>query len=70
LFRPLELIGELLANESRSVANLLLAGQEPAARQRILDGRAKLQPLEDNLTRAILELQKIESSLGYVQRVK
>jgi hypothetical protein len=52
------------------VANLLSAGQEPAARQRIIDGRAKLQPLEDNVTQAILELQKIESWLGYVQRVK
>jgi len=70
LFIPLEYIGEMLANESRAVANLLLAGQESAARQRILNGRAKLQPLEDNLTQAILELQKIESSLGYAQRVK
>ena len=52
------------------MANLLLSGQEPAARERIVDGRANLQPLEDNLTQAILELQKIESSLGYVQRVK
>ncbi len=69
LFEPLEAIGELLANESRAVASLLLAGQEPLARQRIIDGRAKLQPLEDDLSKAILELQQIESSLGYVRRV-
>lgn len=66
LFEPLEKIGELLSNESRAVANLLLAGQEAVARQRILDGRLKLQPFEDKLAEAILELQKTESSLGYV----
>ena len=66
LFRPLEQIGDLLTNESRVVANLLLAGQERAARQRILDARAKLQPLEQDLSKAVQELLRIESSLGYV----
>jgi len=69
LFEPLEEIGELLSNESRAVANLLLTGQEAAARQRILDGRLKLQPFEDKLAEAILELKRIESSFGYVTPV-
>ncbi len=69
LFEPLEQIGELLSNESRAVATLVLGGQEGAARQRILDGRTKLQPLEDELGSAIKELQKTESSLGYVNPV-
>lgn len=65
LFEPLERIGELLSNESRAVATLILGGQQGAARQRILNGRMKLQPLEDELGNAIQELQKTESSLGY-----
>jgi hypothetical protein len=69
LFQPLEQIGELLSNESRAVATLVLAGQQDAARQRILEGRTKLQPLEDELGNAIKELQKTESSLGYVNPV-
>jgi len=69
IFEPLEQIGELLSNESRATATLVLGGQKDAARQRILDGRAKLQPLEDELGRAIKELQKAESSLGYVNPV-
>ena len=69
LFQPLEQIGKLLSNESRAVATLVLGGQQDAARQRILDGRMKLQPLEDELGNAIKELQKTESSLGYVNPV-
>ena len=66
LFEPLELIGEVLRNESRVIVNLLSAGQQEAARQRILNGRTKLAPFEDQLNTSIDELQKIESSLGYV----
>jgi len=69
LFQPLEQMGELLSNESRAVATLVLGGQQDAARQRILDGRMRLQPLEDELGNAIKELQKTESSLGYVSPV-
>jgi hypothetical protein len=50
LFRPLEDIGDILSNESRVIANLLLVGQDVIARQRIRDGRVKLGPLEDNLS--------------------
>lgn len=68
LFRPLEQIGDLLTSESRVVANLLLAEQDKVARQRILDGRLRLSPLEQDLTKAMQELQELESSLGYVDR--
>jgi hypothetical protein len=69
LFEPLERIGELLSNESRAVATQVLAGQQDAARQRIVEGRMKLQPLEDGLGNAMQDLQRIESSLGYVSPV-
>jgi hypothetical protein len=65
LFEPLEQIGVLLSNESRAVATLALGGQQDEARQRVLDGRMKLQPLEEDLGNAMQELQRIESSLGY-----
>lgn len=66
MFKPLEEIGELLRNESRTIVNLLSAGQEEAARLRIQQGRIKLAPFEDQLNIAIEELQNIQSSLGYV----
>lgn len=70
LFQPLEQIGELLSNESRAVVTLVLGRQQDAARQRILNGRTKLQPLEDVLGYAMLELRKTEGSLGYVSPVR
>jgi hypothetical protein len=65
LFAQMTQIGETLTNESRVIVNLLLAGQEAAARQRIIEGRRKLEPLEKSLDRAQTELKKLESSLGY-----
>jgi TIR domain len=67
LFLPLAQIGSVLTTESRTIANLLLAEQEAAARKRILDGRAALAPLEAQLSAAMQELKKIESSLGYAE---
>jgi hypothetical protein len=55
----------VLKNESRVIVNLLLAGQDQAARQRIIAGRQRLQPLEDDLASALAELQQIEASIGY-----
>src|ERR1051326_1036859 len=49
LFVPLIQIGEVLTNESRVIVNFILSGQEDAARKRILEGRVKLVPLEDQL---------------------
>jgi hypothetical protein len=70
LFRSLVDIGSILTNESRVIVNLLLAGQEGAARQRILDGRAKLEPLEKQLSDAVRELQEVESALGYTEPIE
>ena len=67
LFRPLVEIGDILTNESRLIANLLLSGQEQLARARILEGRQKLAPLEDQLAKAMRDLQEIEASLGYTE---
>jgi hypothetical protein len=65
LFRPLVDIGDMLTNESRVVANLLLGGQTDVARQRIKDGRTKLAPLEADLAGAMRDLQQLQSELGY-----
>jgi hypothetical protein len=67
LFMPLVQIVDTLTNESRVIVNLLLSRQEPAARQRIREGRRKLEPLELQLSAAMRELQQIEASIGYVR---
>jgi hypothetical protein len=63
----LEDIGDILSNESRVIANLLLVGQDVIARQRIRDGRVKLGPLDDNLSIAMRDLQEAEAFLGYAE---
>jgi len=60
-------IGGILTNESRVIANLLLAGQDAVARQRIRDGRMKLTSLEDQLSIAMRDLQESEGFLGYAE---
>lgn len=67
LFRELAEIGEVLTNESRAIVNLLVTEQEEAARRRIIDGRAKLQPLEQRLESAMHDLQQLQTSLGYAE---
>ncbi|RIK58714.1 MAG: hypothetical protein DCC57_00240 [Chloroflexi bacterium] len=69
LFAQLVQIGDLLTSESRAITNLLLAGQEAAARKRILAGRKKLEPLEQQLSTAMNELQQVAESLGYAEPV-
>ena len=58
-------IGQTLTNESRVIVNLLLSGQEDAARKRIVAGREALQPLESALSQAEMRLQQLASSLGF-----
>ncbi|MGH9335369.1 MAG: hypothetical protein ACRD21_16655 [Vicinamibacteria bacterium] len=66
LFARLSQVGEVLTEEASSIATLLLADQQRAARARILDGRKKLLPLERGLRAAMTKMQRIETSLGYV----
>jgi hypothetical protein len=66
LFDRLARIGDLLTNEAGVIAGLLLTKQEPAARQRILEGRMQLLPLEQKLNEAMVRLQSHQASLGYV----
>ena len=65
LFSELADIGHILTNESRVIVNLLLAGQEKTARQRITEGRLKLQPVQDVLSEAQRKLGEIQTSLGF-----
>ncbi len=66
LFDALAGIGGVLTGEASVIAGLVLAGQQKIARQRILDGRKKLLPLERGLSKAMRSVQRIESSLGFV----
>jgi hypothetical protein len=68
LFEALIGVGDLLTGEASAIAGLILAGQQPMARERILDGRKKLLPLERGLAKAMSGLQRVESSLGFVPR--
>jgi hypothetical protein len=66
LFEALVGVGDLLTGEASAISGLLLAGQQKIARERILDGRKKLLPLEQGLSKAMSSLQRVESSLGFV----
>ncbi len=68
LFDALVSVGAVLTGEASVIAGLALSGQQAAARERILDGRKKLLPLEGCLSKAMTDLQRIESSLGFVPR--
>jgi hypothetical protein len=67
LFADLARIGDVLTNESRAIANLLLAGQDKTALLRISKGRKRLQPLERELERGISSLEQLERRIGYVR---
>lgn len=67
LFERLSQIGWMLTNESEVIATMLAAGETEAARDRIREGREKLQPLRKRLTAAIGELQDAQQALGYAQ---
>jgi hypothetical protein len=66
VFEALVGVGDLLTGEASAIAGLVLAGQQEIARERILDGRKKLLPLERGLSNAMSSLQRVESSLGFV----
>ena len=68
LFEALVGVGDILTGEASAIAGLILAGQQEIARERILDGRKKLLPLERGLSKAMNSLQRVESSLGFVPR--
>jgi len=70
LFEHLVGIGDVLTGEASAIVGLLLSGQQKIARERILDGRKKLLPLERSLSEAMRTLQRVEGSLGYVPRMK
>jgi hypothetical protein len=67
LFERMEDLGEALTNESKLIANLLLAGQHDAARQRITEAWGRLDPIEQQLQGARNALQDIQVRLGYVE---
>jgi hypothetical protein len=64
LFRNMSQIGSVLQNEASAIVNMLAAGQDEAARLRILRGRERLQPLRDQLTQARRDLQQCRTSMG------
>ena len=43
---------------------MILSGQHETARKRIIDGRMKLAPFEDQLSTAMKQLQQLASALG------
>ena len=65
LFDQLSLIGSTLTAEAEAIASILTEGRTEAARDRIRDGRTKLQPLRKSLTAAIDDLQDAQQKLGY-----
>jgi hypothetical protein len=69
LFDPLVQIGDVLTNESRVIVNLIISGYEEAARKRILEGRLKLAPFEEQLSGAMRELQQAAAALGYTEPI-
>jgi TIR domain len=65
LFARLSDIGDVLTEEASAIAGLLLAGNEKAARTRIVKGRRTLLPLERNLRAAQTRMARLLSSMGY-----
>jgi hypothetical protein len=69
MFGVMDRLGDTLTTEARYIVRLLLTGQEPAAKQRIAEGREALLPLEDELNAALDAFQDVETSLGYANSV-
>jgi hypothetical protein len=61
-------IGEYLREESRMIVNSLFARQEEVARERITATRSLLEPLEQELSDAMREMQQLQASLGGTTR--
>ena len=60
-------LGYVLTSEASVIVTLMLTGRAQSARDRIAEGRTKLQPLEHDLDTALAEFQEIEQSLGYAE---
>jgi hypothetical protein len=67
LFFQMGQLGYVLTSEASVIVTLMLTGRAQAARDRIAEGRAKLQPFEHDLDTALAEFQDIEQSLGYAE---
>ncbi|MFT4015423.1 MAG: toll/interleukin-1 receptor domain-containing protein [Agriterribacter sp.] len=64
LFYNMTSIGYTLTSESRIILNLLLGNQQNVAKERLIEDRNILQPLEDNMRHAFTELQDLSQSIG------
>jgi hypothetical protein len=64
LFLEMTGIVNILTEESKVIANLLLGDQHEIAKQRLLENRIALEPLEKNMNEAFSELQQISQTLG------
>jgi len=67
LFAQLVEIGLVLQGASRVIINLLLGGQQQAARERVVSGYMTLQPLQNDLDAALQQLLEIEALVGYAR---
>jgi len=66
LFFQMTGISDILKNESGAIANLLLCDQQQIARERLVNNRTALIPLEKCMNEAFAELQKISQTFGAV----
>jgi hypothetical protein len=64
-FERMTQIGDYLRDESRRIVNSLFARQEDVAREHVATTRTLLEPLEQELSDAIKEMQQLEASLGH-----
>jgi len=64
-FEQMTQIGDYLRDESRAIVNSLFARQEQIARERVATTRNLLEPLEQELSDAMKEMQQLEASLGH-----
>lgn len=66
-FEQMTQIGGFLRDESRAIVNSLFARQEEVARERVATTRTLLEPLEQELSDAMREMQQLEASLGHAR---
>jgi hypothetical protein len=63
-FQQMTQIGDYLREESRAVVNSMFAQQEQVARERVATTWKLLEPLEQELSDAMRQMQRLEASLG------
>ena len=63
-FQQMTQIGDYLRDESRAVVNSMFAQQEQVARERVATTWKLLEPLEQELSDAMRQMQRLEASLG------